>query len=59
LKKHSRALAQQQACAEAAEAASGRARLRDLIGRPWSAPFGIGNLNDNRHWAFHPHPQRT
>jgi iron complex outermembrane receptor protein len=29
------------------------------IAKPWSAAFGIDNLNNARYWAFHPYPQRT
>ncbi len=27
--------------------------------RQWTASFGIDNLNNNKHWNFHPYPQRA
>ncbi|MET0518098.1 MAG: TonB-dependent receptor, partial [Burkholderiaceae bacterium] len=35
------------------------ARLLWRIARPWSAAFGIDNLNNYRYWNFHPYPQRS
>lgn len=34
-------------------------RLRWQLDRQWSAALGIDNLNNDRHWNFHPYPQRS
>jgi len=34
-------------------------RVLYRIDRQWSAAVGIDNLNNDRHWNFHPYPQRS
>jgi iron complex outermembrane receptor protein len=34
-------------------------RVRYRLGPALSAAFGVDNLNNARHWNFHPYPQRT
>jgi len=34
-------------------------RIRHRFSKHWSAAFGIDNLNNKKHWNFHPYPQRS
>jgi len=34
-------------------------RVRYVVGRQWTASFGIDNLNNYQYWNFHPYPQRS
>ncbi|HEY9239717.1 MAG TPA: TonB-dependent receptor, partial [Burkholderiaceae bacterium] len=34
-------------------------RVRWQVTRQWSAAVGVDNLNNDRHWNFHPYPQRS
>lgn len=34
-------------------------RVRYRMAKQWHASFGIDNLNNDKHWNFHPYPQRS
>ena len=34
-------------------------RVRYKIDKQWTAAVGINNLNNKKHWAFHPYTQRS
>ena len=34
-------------------------RVHHRFNRQWSAAIGIDNLNNQKHWNFHPYPQRS